>query len=1063
MHSVNMEHPSEGTVVVSVPKNGACVLCINTKDIGFAYISWTTLLDLLNAQDGSFRKCFLEARAFKAEEVAVTWAGQQAMSEKAFDNAAAVMFDGWSREQFIRHHNNTTPEQLGIPPVPQEHPLHPGTSIDVYYTPRPGPLFELRVGVHERSRWQMSCMPQQIYAEQGLHTLSHLHSKMHLQENVKGVLMDRPQYDKLLAQAKVGHVASGGGAMASGPVVSGGSSTAWTKVASSGAGAAPLKLQRPTPRMEMDILKTPISKVSRAPALAASSIRMASSPEACAKRSTVSLSQGASAMGRHAANRVGPPRDVTAWKAASRDPIYKRAPSVAGVASPGRAASAADANGESPVPTAVVTSFAGRVPLARETSLLVTPCKRGGSFDAVSQAESSGTRAKKRKSGTGDLTGHARAIAEARLEDALAGHPMRQHLINLRRASTIATEADGPNDVDNEPLRLLREHIQLISCGATLVWSNMPESPWVSIVSAATKVHDALGGALPPMTFAHLASRYALEFVQPRAKTTDFVKFWQAVALESSCDKVPQTLTTPSLWNNGFTPEQYDCFAVPAFARMVIEAMLIPNVNKGRLGIAPLLDISEAVWQKVDLYSSDLKAKLSDLRQKLRLVFMLHGKVPGTNGCSVKDVEDQILLKKDPFIVAVMAKDSVHRAAVDNVWSLSASESRHWPPLEAELAAYKGTKDVNRFLNYMLEKYASFQGQIRASAVAVARDTCEDAVVSTLNSMDFNSAVDQTEVVKRKSVVAKTRKLQAFIKSDALAAALHKSIDFVAKVTSAEIKDVLLSGCETFCREADPMNADAIQNFGRCLPTDQSVVVILEGTDAIQIALKAALSLVKLIAGSWPQAAAAVKVGVAFWEKVSLQGGSEAESKDAKKISDEIAAFNKLLHLVDAEEKYRSLGESVQARVDADKQLVVVRALIRQQDSIDVKLIACMKEAFKNYDTDVAKLYEVCNRHVKDHGAVYVTGKLPDLEKAHNALKPMAGGDADGAVWSKHLKDDCTLTELVDQAKASIMRLDSKALIPLIKSCAQASLSKHAGFLSPSSPSSPSHPPMTPS
>ncbi len=159
LEQVSVIHPTLGEMTIVVPKAPACMPCLETKEVGFAFMSIEDVVNLLQSSE-DFRIIWEEARGNAAAGDAPDFGSQDALKRSVHENRAFISFDGWTFEGF-KGKFRISPDAMGLPAVEETHPLTM-VPVDVYYTPKEGPLFQLDLAYNESSEWTVNCMPRQL-------------------------------------------------------------------------------------------------------------------------------------------------------------------------------------------------------------------------------------------------------------------------------------------------------------------------------------------------------------------------------------------------------------------------------------------------------------------------------------------------------------------------------------------------------------------------------------------------------------------------------------------------------------------------------------------------------------------------------------------------------------------------------------------------------------------------------------------------------------------------------------------------------------------------------------
>ncbi len=115
LEQVSVIHPTLGEMTIVVPKAPACMPCLETKEVGFAFMSIEDVVNLLQSSE-DFRIIWEEARGNAAAGDAPDFGSQDALKRSVHENRAFISFDGWTFEGF-KGKFRISPDAMGLPAV----------------------------------------------------------------------------------------------------------------------------------------------------------------------------------------------------------------------------------------------------------------------------------------------------------------------------------------------------------------------------------------------------------------------------------------------------------------------------------------------------------------------------------------------------------------------------------------------------------------------------------------------------------------------------------------------------------------------------------------------------------------------------------------------------------------------------------------------------------------------------------------------------------------------------------------------------------------------------------
>ena len=196
---VEIEHPYNGKMYLTVYKDGGCVECIDIAEEGFWYYEFSELVTLIQTKE-AIKVAFFKAKDFKKCLSPATWGSQNALQGFFHLNEMGCQYDGFTKEQFKLKHRCDA-EALGLPPIPLPHPVSK-EMVDIFWAPAPGPLFSLRCFSQELCGRKTNAMTSQIHEGQAVQTLEHLRSASQAQSQWKDILVSQSRFDELMQNAR---------------------------------------------------------------------------------------------------------------------------------------------------------------------------------------------------------------------------------------------------------------------------------------------------------------------------------------------------------------------------------------------------------------------------------------------------------------------------------------------------------------------------------------------------------------------------------------------------------------------------------------------------------------------------------------------------------------------------------------------------------------------------------------------------------------------------------------------------------------------------------------------
>ena len=167
----------------------------------------------------------------------------------------------------------------------------------------------------------------------------------------------------------------------------------------------------------------------------------------------------------------------------------------------------------------------------------------------------------------------------------------------------------------------------------------------------------------------------------------------------------------------------------------------------------------------------------------------------------------------------------------------------------------------------------------------------------------------------------------------------------------------------------------------------------------------------------------------------------EATRKQHGSLGHNLLFFCALTNVQEAMAKYGQLGETPQARVDAEGSLDSVRSLRDKVKELE-KCMADCKDSVPLVDSAAFQsLVEQCDKHIEDHRLAYTAAAAGPLSIELGALKFKSGGAPEGRLWTeeqaiKDLGKSPTFTSLRAASKTTLQAVPDVEITALIRSTA---------------------------
>ena len=1017
MKPVVLIHPVEGEqslMIVDISLEG-CLTCLRAAEEGFSGIPFKTLCGLIEREE-EVRENFRSACAFLKGESATSWPASTLSIGNWSFNDEYVKFHGRTKEDFIAKHKSD-PEYLGLPRFKRKHPVT-GERTDVYYHPKEGPLWVMKLGRRELCQLTSDAMPQQIYPAQGQDTLQRLEQQMEVQRDMRDVLLNWHTFQQLLEGAR----RQGGAKPLPGRCQPAAQPSA-LGAAMAAPRNAPLKL-RPVscfaPSAAQPLVQSRGREVAPQPTApprgpAAASVGrpfVIQRPGSVSSTASSTASLGARAP---ASSPSGTHKRPISPAAASPNPKLAR-----GAASESSAASSVQSL-KAPHLTIGGTGPKSKIMVLPGALPDKSPKSKSdfGSEDVSNFFADANVK---------DSDKFERAQVKCPVAASFAGHNLKEQLTQVKR---MATTAEGLDKVELAAT-LLSHHNHVGLAAMFTAMSLLGPSTWPVLVDAALDLEKAKI-TFPKENLFHFANRHALEYFPPKGKKIDEVKFWEVADLVQDRPKVKWSVEAPSVWADIFTDEDIELQGTASFSLFITGGLFVPCMQRGQLSSQTLLKVAEIIDDKIAQYPQLLKERLEALSLKVRVIFQLYGTFPNYRGATAQDVRKQLTYKKDKFTVELNAPQSYPKQLVDGSWSLSVSEQKHWPEMERILAL---SREENKmpFLEDALKHYSKFKSSVRPPAVAYLQNIVSSLLAGLLNAQDFTNT-DATEVQEKcRSLVILARKAQSLFSCSKLAEAFKKATDFSARLASIDMQKTMLEGADQLIAHGDEDPSVGIDTFVQSIPSDASVVVVYQDEAKGTTMANALESCLSLACENFPHQQKAVLAARSFKDRVKLdlpEGAPPLTSWDeSAKFTERV--FNAYA-MQQGYNEYIALGSTVQGRADADPQLNAIKKVIKARKDTGFPFTQPEQSTFGGKWEAVSELDSNCSDIIAAHGGIYINARSGHVQKALDAVKPSSKGSTDGQSWKAAAQPGIKRADLYKLAQASLLQIQTDKFIPLIR------------------------------
>ena len=707
---------------------GACLWCLKVCAAAFPYKQAHDVQQSITTEEGIGDK-IQRASQHIASELEVTWNQNQSVHEFHTNlSDESVEFEAWDRKGFIDRFG-TDPDKLGLVPLERPHPLTK-QMVSVYYTPKPGPLFTLRVGLRESAQWAQECMAKQVYDEQGRDTAKFIADNFDVQKNLSSIMWDNNKFSSLLAQAA--SLQRPMGAMGStwpGAVVA--------HAASPKSFGATSLLGTP-PKMQVELNPTtPNAKRPLSPSSSASSIVNVLRPTVPTAGMPAPSRVVVSTLA-HQANAL-----------TSRSAIEQPAGSVRGASPrtqpPPKAARTSVARTSSSHLT--INCNTTSVPLSMPGVVSKLPVgsdeEDNMSVNSVSMANLSKDK-------------YERAVQRAPLTSAFNGVNMTNAISNLKKMISVAK-----NEVKVEDKQNCQLHLDKLTACQGMFWPSMMQSSWEATKKNALEVKENTV-PIPPMTWMYYAGRRAIEMVEPRARKTDVEAFGKSLNLRLEYRPEKQSFEHPCICSDNVPESVYTECSSAVVRTVIVEGMYIHTLGRGAQYQYALVGQLRMVTQWVEKLPETRQKELEDLVRKTKCLSCVFGELPFENNSTVSDVSKVMDNKSDIITITLTDKDFWGKGIVEGIWSRTASEAAAWLIMKPCLENVQNKTDDSEHSNIAkaLEKFGIWKIAVRPSTVKVLEKAISAYIVHVMDGQDFSTTSDSSHASKERSIQCAGKRLR---------------------------------------------------------------------------------------------------------------------------------------------------------------------------------------------------------------------------------------------------------------------------------------------------------------
>ena len=1037
MHTI--EHVVFGSVTVpGIDIDIAtCAKCVKVASTAFGYMGIDKLVaamaapaDRSEGDDGEAKREDMLCKFTEASEVCEgtqdpTWGTEDASKERWFFNDEFVDFQGFEKAQFVAVYG-ADPATLGLPAMQRRHPVT-GATVEVFYAPKPGPLFTMRVATRDIAAWRAQLMPQQLYQDQGLDTISHIAQNFEPQQNFKDVLLSLSEFQRLLHRVSPQGKGNIGKGVVRPPASSGNVWNAGLRSAPS----RPLTMPTISGKSESSASGSAMQQVKIEPGVVTpqKTIPRTTWPSPPAKAPRLhSPAPSASFGGRGFSPRS--PSIATGLGTASRS-SHLTLPGIGG----GR--------GGTPL------SVPGIMPDSGAAS--DTASVRSGStpLDPELQIDPK----------TLSACQFQRAIQKCPTIAALKGCNMASVLQNLKKMATIA-QRGGHYDLEVE----CTSHAAKVTLCVAVTWPAMATTPLSLVRKNIDIIVNTVEGQrqLNAENYMWYAGKFALDILKGRPLNAHVERviedeWWKIMDVKHrEVPKFDYNLDQPSFWMKEVTSVHLEFTGTKILTTIVIEGLYMALVQKGPGFKDKLMEMVHMIYRKLNTYNDDMQKKWTKLMTYSKGIAMLFGGLPFECDSNITNVEAMLAEKKCIFVRQLRLADSWTKPVIDGMWSTNAAEMSSFKLFSATLAKLSDAKhnpdstiEAEPVIQTVLQTYPAWKCAMRPSAISILNQISTALLLHKMDSADFSKTDNEEVNTKNKALLDSARRALTLWPSMDLEAALRKCAEFAANVASLDMRTNLVSSAillKTSLADSDKDNDEALQGFSKTLPEEGVVLVFIALAEATAI-VNALDAVVTVAFDMFPQVNLSITVAAAIVSKVNnladdgegetqLGLGEELLAKWATCV-EETSVLKMLRRMQKQSELYFALGGTVQERVTKDENLATIKGLIRSKMTLNLPLPEEFVSKFKAKIIVAGFVKSMCEV-ITSHGALFLAKHLPSLQDHFKKLQPMAQGSADNKSWKDNLADDATKAELLVTAKSTIMRITPQNFIVLIKNLHQA-------------------------
>ena len=683
----------------------ACLSCLKVCTMAWPYKSSNDVAKSFTEEDGT-RDKFAIASQHLAGELEPNWGDESVRELHTNSNDEFVDFEGWDKAGFVEKYG-VDPEKIGLPPCERTHPLS-NEKCTVYFAPKPGPLFTLRLSARDSAQWVQEQMTKQVYDRQGEDTAIFISQNFDIQKNYGSILLDRAKFTSLLAQVSLQQQRPGAGpGSVTGKWAASASTSSFTNATNVMALSSPAKAKIGSSLNQLADMSPPSSSVK-------------------VLRPPVVTSGG---------SKPGPPR------------VIVHAPSAETLASSIGEKRSAEFRGTSPAVKAArtgtgsVASRSTRGPTGHLTlncNSTAVPLSMPGVVPKASRSVADNESVWSMSRGDMSKDKYERAMQKTPLFMAFGGVQSANAVANLKKMITT-----GRNEMEIQSSAKCQDHYDRFQACVGMYWPNMLHAAWEATRKNAVAIKEMKDPKVdvPPMNWMYYAGRRAIEFVEPRAKTTDTEAFGKCLNFQLAYAPEKQNFDLPSLCSENVSESIYKENAATVVSTVIIEGVYIHSLNRGFQSKSALVNQLRMTTVWVQSLPEKLRGQLQDLVVKTKCLSCIFGILPFENNSSVKDVSKVMDDKSDIITITLTDKDFWGKPIIEGIWSRTASESAAWLQMKPCLQDLQNkTADPdNKHITLALAKYSAWKLAIRPSAMKVFEDAMSTFLVHIMDQHDFST------------------------------------------------------------------------------------------------------------------------------------------------------------------------------------------------------------------------------------------------------------------------------------------------------------------------------------